>query len=75
MPTVQLGAVDYAILVGYFAFVLGIGWALRRTVKNSEDFFLSGRSIPTWIAGLAFLSAYLGAQEVIAWRPRAPSTA
>ena len=65
MPTVQLGAVDYTILVVYFAFVLGIGWALRRTVKNSEDFFLSGRSIPTWIAGLAFLSANLGAQEVI----------
>jgi SSS family solute:Na+ symporter len=65
MPTVQLGAVDYGILVVYFAFVLGIGWALRRSVRNSEDFFLSGRSIPTWIAGLAFLSANLGAQEVI----------
>src|ERR671913_2469094 len=49
----------------YFVFVLGIGWALRRFVRSSEDFFLSGRSIPTWIAGLAFLSANLGAQEVI----------
>jgi SSS family solute:Na+ symporter len=46
-------------------FVLGIGWILRRSVKSSEDFFLSGRSIPAWIAGLAFLSANLGAQEVI----------
>lgn len=62
---IQLGAIDYAILLVYFGFVLGIGWVLRRNVKSSEDFFLSGRSIPTWIAGLAFLSANLGAQEVI----------
>jgi SSS family solute:Na+ symporter len=62
---IQLGAIDYTILIVYFAFVLGIGWALRRNVKSSEDFFLSGRSIPSWIAGLAFLSANLGAQEVI----------
>jgi solute:Na+ symporter, SSS family len=62
---IHLGAIDYAILLVYFAFVLGIGWALRRYMKSSEDFFLSGRSIPTWIAGLAFLSANLGAQEVI----------
>ena len=65
MPQIQLGAIDYAILIVYFVFVLGIGWALRRFVRSSEDFFLSGRSIPTWIAGLAFLSANLGAQEVI----------
>ena len=45
--------------------MLGIGWALRRFVRSSEDFFLSGRSIPAWIAGLAFISANLGAQEVI----------
>jgi len=62
---IHLGAIDYAILIVYFAFVLGIGWFLRRYIKSSEDFFLSGRSIPTWIAGLAFLSANLGAQEVI----------
>jgi SSS family solute:Na+ symporter len=62
---IQLGPIDYAILGVYFAFVLGIGWALRRFVKSSEDFFLSGRSIPAWIAGLAFISANLGAQEVI----------
>ncbi|HSR14804.1 MAG TPA: sodium:solute symporter family protein [Gemmatimonadales bacterium] len=65
MPQIQLGSIDYAILVVYFLFVLGIGWVLRRYVRSSEDFFLSGRSIPTWIAGLAFLSANLGAQEVI----------
>jgi SSS family solute:Na+ symporter len=62
---IQLGTIDYAILIVYFIFVIGIGIVLRRFIKNSEDFFLSGRSIPTWIAGLAFLSANLGAQEVI----------
>jgi len=62
---IQLGGIDYVILTIYFVFVLGIGWALRRYQKTSEDFFLSGRSIPAWIAGLAFLSANLGAQEVI----------
>ncbi len=65
MQQIHLGPIDYAILGVYFAFVLGIGWALRRFVKSSEDFFLSGRSIPAWIAGLAFISANLGAQEVI----------
>jgi SSS family solute:Na+ symporter len=62
---IHLGAIDYAILIVYFVFVLGIGWVLRRYIRSSEDFFLSGRSIPTWIAGLAFISANLGAQEVI----------
>src|SRR5215210_2919200 len=57
--------IDYTILIIYFVFVLGIGWALRRVIKSSDDFFLSGRSIPAWIAGLAFISANLGAQEVI----------
>jgi SSS family solute:Na+ symporter len=62
---IHLGAIDYTILIVYFSFVLGVGWALKRFVKSSEDFFLSGRSIPAWIAGLAFISANLGAQEVI----------
>jgi SSS family solute:Na+ symporter len=61
----HLGAIDWAIMVAYFAFVLGIGFVLRRSVKTAEDFFLSGRSIPAWVAGLAFMSANLGAQEVI----------
>jgi len=65
MERIHLGALDYALLAIYFAFVLGIGWTLRRFVKSSDDFFLSGRSIPAWIAGLAFISANLGAQEVI----------
>ncbi len=65
MFTIHLGTVDYIILIVYFAFVLGIGFILRRFTKSSEDFFLSGRSIPAWITGLAFISANLGAQEVI----------
>src|SRR5438876_2958851 len=65
MQSIHLGVIDYVILAIYFAFVLGIGWALRRYVKTSSDFFLSGRAIPAWITGLAFISANLGAQEVI----------
>ncbi len=65
MERIHLGGIDYTLLIIYFVFVLGIGWALRRFVRSSEDFFLSGRSIPAWIAGLAFISANLGAQEVI----------
>jgi SSS family solute:Na+ symporter len=61
----QLLPIDYAIMLVYLVFVLGIGFALKRMMKSSEDFFLSGRSIPAWITGLAFISANLGAQEVI----------
>ena len=57
--------IDYSIIGIYFAFVLGIGYVLKKYMKTSADFFLSGRSIPAWITGLAFLSANLGAQEVI----------
>ena len=60
-----LSAIDWMIMLVYFVFVLGIGFMLRRYMKTSTDFFLSGRSIPAWITGLAFLSANLGAQEVI----------
>jgi SSS family solute:Na+ symporter len=61
----NLTAIDWIIMLVYFVFVLGIGFALRRHMKTSTDFFLSGRSIPAWITGLAFISANLGAQEVI----------
>jgi solute:Na+ symporter, SSS family len=61
----KLGLIDWAIMAVYFTFVLGIGFALRRYVKTSSDFFLSGRSMPAWVAGLAFISANLGAQEVM----------
>jgi SSS family solute:Na+ symporter len=65
ISAIHLGPVDYGILIVYFGFVLGIGFALKRSMKGSGDFFLSGRSIPAWVTGLAFLSANLGAQEVI----------
>ena len=55
---------DLLILV-YFAFVVGVGLLLKRQVKTSDDFLLSGRSLPLWITSLAFISANLGAQEVI----------
>jgi SSS family solute:Na+ symporter len=61
----NLTTIDWIIMLVYFVFVLGIGFALKRYMKTSTDFFLSGRSIPAWITGLAFLSATLGAQEVI----------
>ncbi|HZR21721.1 MAG TPA: sodium:solute symporter family protein [Verrucomicrobiae bacterium] len=65
MPTVQLGFLDYAILIIYVAFVIGIGFALRRYLKSSSDFLTSGRSIPAWVTGLAFISANLGALELV----------
>ena len=65
LPNIQLGPADWMILILYFSFVVGIGVALKRGMKSSSDFFLSGRAIPGWIAGLAFLSANLGAQEVM----------
>src|SRR2546429_8759709 len=61
----HVAGIDYAVMALYSAFVLAIGVLLRRSVRTSEDFFLSGRSIPAWVTGLAFLSANLGAQEVI----------
>ena len=60
-----LAPIDWLIMLLYFAFVLGIGVSLKRYVKTSSDFFLAGRSLPAWICGLAFISANLGAQEVI----------
>jgi solute:Na+ symporter, SSS family len=62
---ISLAWIDYAVMIIYFVFVLGIGYVLKSSMKTSTDFFLSGRSIPAWIAGLAFISANLGAQEVI----------
>ena len=61
----ELTTVDWVIMLVYFAFVLGIGFALKRYMKSSTDFFLAGRSIPAWVCGLAFISANLGAQEVM----------
>ncbi len=61
----NLTAIDWIIMLLYFAFVLGIGVVLKRFMKTSTDFFLAGRALPAWICGLAFISTNLGAQEVI----------
>ncbi|MFF5034159.1 sodium:solute symporter family protein [Nocardia salmonicida] len=65
--TLRLDAapVDYALVALYFVFVLGIGLIARRRVSSSVDFFLSGRSLPAWVTGLAFISANLGAVEIM----------
>ncbi|NKY87282.1 sodium:solute symporter family protein [Nocardia veterana] len=57
--------VDYALVAIYFVFVLGIGLMARARVSSSIDFFLSGRSLPAWVTGLAFISANLGAVEIM----------
>ncbi|NUP27976.1 MAG: sodium:solute symporter family protein [Nocardia sp.] len=57
--------VDYAIVALYFVFVIGIGLLARQRVSSSMDFFLSGRSLPAWVTGLAFISANLGAVEIM----------
>ncbi|MFD7920796.1 sodium:solute symporter family protein [Streptomyces sp. NPDC059740] len=62
LPT---NGLDYTILAIYFIVVLGIGFAARRSVKTSLDFFLSGRSLPAWVTGLAFVAANLGATEIL----------
>jgi SSS family solute:Na+ symporter len=61
----KLAAVDYVILALYFAFVLGIGWRLRKKISTSGDFLTSGHSVPVWITSLAFLAANLGAVELV----------
>jgi SSS family solute:Na+ symporter len=61
----HVNALDIGILVVYFAVVIGIGVLARRSITTSEDFLLSGRSLPAWITGLAFVSANLGATEIL----------
>jgi solute:Na+ symporter, SSS family len=63
--TANANWVDYLIIVIYFVVTLGIGFALRKRMKSSDDFFLSGRSLPSWVTGLAFVGANLGALEIL----------
>ena len=65
MLRIDASALDYTIIGIYFAVVLGIGFAAKRLVKTDLDFFLSGRSLPAWITGLAFIAANLGALEIL----------
>src|ERR1700733_12744734 len=69
LPTrlVHLSPIDIVIVVFYFALVLAIGWYLKSFTKTGEDFFLAGREMTAWIAGLSFLSANLGALELMGW--------
>ena len=64
---VHLSAVDLVIIAFYFALVLGIGFYLKRFAKTGEDFFLAGREMTAWVAGLAFVSANLGSLELLGW--------
>ncbi|MBJ7341148.1 sodium:solute symporter family protein [Mycolicibacterium sp.] len=61
----NVGAVDYALIAVYFVFVLGIGYLARSQISTSLDFFLSGRRLPAWVTGIAFVSANLGAVEIM----------
>jgi solute:Na+ symporter, SSS family len=63
--TFNLQWIDYAIMLIYFVFVLGIGWVLKRYMKDASAFLEAGRSMPAWVAGLAFISTNLGALEVM----------
>ncbi len=65
MLTLHPATVDYVILAIYFVVVLGIGFVARLSIKTDLDFFLSGRSLPAWITGLAFIAANLGALEIL----------
>ncbi|MDX6254278.1 MAG: solute:Na+ symporter, family [Frankiales bacterium] len=65
MLRLHLNGLDYTLLFVYFAVVLAIGIAARTSIKTSMDFFLSGRSLPAWVTGLAFISANLGAIEIL----------
>ncbi len=62
---IQIGLIDYLIVFIYFVFVIGIGFFLKKQMVSSEDFFLSGHKIPSWVTGLALMSANLGALEVM----------
>ena len=64
---VHLSTVDLVIIAFYFALVLGIGFYLKRFAKTGEDFFLAGREMTAWVAGLAFVSANLGSLELLGW--------
>jgi SSS family solute:Na+ symporter len=64
---VHLSTVDLAIIIFYFALVLAIGFYLKEHAKTSEDYFMAGREMTAWIAGLSFLSANLGSLELMGW--------
>ena len=64
---VRLSTVDFIIIIFYFALVLAIGFYLKERAHTGEDFFMAGREMTAWIAGLSFLSANLGSLELMGW--------
>src|SRR3984957_3727898 len=64
---IHLSAVDVAIIAVYFAIVLFIGFYVRSSAKTSKEFFMAGREMTAWIAGLSFISANLGSLEMMGW--------
>ena len=69
---ISLSPVDVAIIVIYFAMVIGIGIYLKKYASKGEGFFLAGREMSAWVAGLAFISANLGALELMGWASEPP---
>lgn len=67
MSVIQLSWIDWSIIALYFVFVLGIGFYLKKFTGTGDDYFLAGRKNSAWVAGLAFLSANLGALEILGW--------
>jgi SSS family solute:Na+ symporter len=63
----SLGPVDFAVIAAYFLLVLGIGWYLKKFAATGDDFFMAGRRMSAWIAGLSFLAANLGSLELMGW--------
>jgi SSS family solute:Na+ symporter len=67
MHTISLNPIDWLIIVLYFVFVIGIGYYLKKFMGTKEDFFEAGRRNSAWVAGIAFVSANLGALEILGW--------
>ncbi len=67
MASLSLGIVDWLVIALYFAAIIGIGFYLKKFASTSEDFFIAGRRNSSWVAGLAFVSANLGALEILGW--------
>ena len=64
---INLSSVDVVIIALYFVMVLGIGFYLKRYAKTGEEFFLAGREMTAWVAGLSFVAANLGSLELMGW--------
>jgi SSS family solute:Na+ symporter len=73
-PLLMLKWVDMLIVVLYFIIVLGIGWYLKKNVKTGDDFFVAGRKMTAWIAGLSFISANLSSLETMGWSAMSPGS-